>query len=186
MRTGLETSAALDAIALGNRDAFTGLYSRLQPTLVRYAAALLAGDIDAALDVVDDAFFSIWRDAGRFSGAGSADGWVRRVVRNKAVDWLRRRKERPAGPEAERRAASVADPAAGPEEVAGLQAAGRRLRTAMAFLTPIHREVVWLCYFEELSVAEIAQMAGCPENTVKTRLFHARKHLRAQLEGFDA
>jgi RNA polymerase sigma-70 factor (ECF subfamily) len=78
----MRTADVLNLIAGGDRTAFTGLYTRAQPELARYAAALLAGDVDAALDVVDEAFLNIWRDAGRYTGMGSADGWVRRIVRN--------------------------------------------------------------------------------------------------------
>src|SRR5690606_7929429 len=88
-------AGALAAVARGDRLAFSRLYSQMHQPLGRYAGALLAGDIDAAMDVVDEAFMAIWKDAGRYDGAGSAEGWIRRIVRNKAVDWLRRRRERP-------------------------------------------------------------------------------------------
>lgn len=180
----MRTADALDRIARGDRAAFTTFYLRVQPELARYAAALLAGDVDAALDVVDEAFLSIWRDAGGYSGAGSADGWVRRIVRNKAVDWLRGRRERPLGEggDAQPLTLRLVDGAANPEETAEQASAARALRRALQRLSPEHREVVWLCYFEELPLAEIAAIAGCPENTVKTRLFHARRLLRHTLE----
>lgn len=180
----MRTANALNLIACGDRHAFTRLYARAQPELVRYAAALLAGDVDAALDVVDEAFLSIWRDAGGYAGVGSADGWIRRIVRNKAVDWLRRRRERPIGESGEALPATLrlVDRAADPEQMAEQASAARALRDALEQLSPEHREVVWLCYFEELPLADIAEVVGCPENTVKTRLFHARRLLRRTLE----
>ena len=51
------------------------------------------------------------------------------------------------------------------------------LRRALSALSFEQREVVWMCYFEDKSVREIAELAQCPENTVKTRLFHARQNL---------
>ena len=51
----------------------------------------------------------------------------------------------------------------------------------MAQLSPDHREALWLCYYEERPLAQIAAIMECPENTVKTRLFHARKQLHAML-----
>jgi RNA polymerase sigma-70 factor (ECF subfamily) len=180
----MRTADALNLIAGGDRTAFTSLYARAQPELVRYAAALLAGDVDAALDVVDEAFLNIWRDAGRYSGAGNADGWIRRIVRNKAIDWLRTRRERPFGADGE--AERLVDPAEAPDHAAERNSAARELRRALEKLSPEHREVVWLCYFEDRSLAEIAAIAGCPENTVKTRLFHARRLLRQRLSSFSA
>lgn len=144
---------------------------------------MLAGDAEAASEVVDEAFLNIWREAGAYRGDGDADGWVRRIVRNKTVDWLRARRERPASDAEGQRHAALADDRDSPEASTEKAEAARRLRAALERLSPSHREVVWLCYFEERSVAEIAVIAGCPENTVKTRLFHARKLLRVELEG---
>lgn len=56
-----------------------------------------------------------------------------------------------------------------------------KFRRAMERLSPDHREVVWLCHFEEQPWSEIAHQVGCPENTVKTRLFHARWAMRTAL-----
>lgn len=181
----MQTADALHRIARGDRAAFTDLYQRVQPQLVGYAGAILAGDVDAALDVVDEAFLNIWREAGRYGGEGSADGWIRRIVRNKAVDWLRSRRERPDARRAEK-IAELADLSDTPERAAEKTSAADELRGALERLSPDHREVVWLCYFEERSLAEIAVIAGCPENTVKTRLFHARKQLRRELERLQA
>ncbi|MCR5879655.1 RNA polymerase sigma factor [Phenylobacterium sp. J367] len=178
----MSTADLLRLIAAGDRAAFTRLYADTRPDLTRYAAAMLGGDADAASDVVDEAFLSLWREAGAYRGEGSADGWIRRIVRNKAVDWLRSRRERPTSDAETQRHAALADETDSPEASTEKAQAARRLRAALERLSPSHREVVWLCYFEERSVAEIAVIAGCPENTVKTRLFHARKLLRTELE----
>ena len=177
------TARSLKKIANGDRVAFSELYTNARPMLVRYACALLAGDADAALDVVNEAFLDVWRQAGSFSGSGSAEGWIRHIVRNKAVDWLRRRRERPSALEAGTELAEVeSDLIETPAAAAERRSDAEALRRSLARLSPEHREAVWLCYFEERSLAEIAEIAGCPENTVKTRLFHARKLLRHELE----
>jgi RNA polymerase sigma-70 factor (ECF subfamily) len=179
----MQTADLLKQIAAGDRQAFASLYSALRPTLLRYAAGLLAGEAEAAADVVDEAFMDVWRLADRFEGRGSADGWIYRITRNKAVDWLRSRRERPlAGEIEESLIESVPDNADTPEEALQKVSAADELRRAMDRLSPEHREAIWLCYFEERSLAEIATIAGCPENTVKTRLFHARRLLRGKLE----
>lgn len=179
----MQTADLLERIASGDRQAFASLYTAMGPALLRYAAGLLAGDAEAAADVVDEAFMDVWRLAARFESRGSADGWIYRITRNKAVDWLRGRRERPlAGADEEDRIAAVADEADTPEEALQKVSAADELRRALDRLSPEHREAVWLCYFEERSLAEIAAIAGCPENTVKTRLFHARRLLRGTLE----
>jgi RNA polymerase sigma-70 factor, ECF subfamily len=179
------TACVLNEIAEGDRAAFSRLYSTLRPGLLRYAAALLAGDADAAMDVVGEAFLDIWRHAGGYSGSGSVEGWIRRIVRNKAVDWLRSRRERPVTAFEARFAETLADETDTPARTAELASDAKTLRKAVERLSPDHREAIWLCFFEERSLAEIAEIAGCPENTVKTRLFHARRQLRRDLERLD-
>jgi RNA polymerase sigma-70 factor, ECF subfamily len=169
----------LRRIAGGDRKAFSDLYKGRQGDLIRYAAALLAGDQAEAADAVDEAFLDIWRFAGRYTGEGSAEGWLRRIVRNKSVDAIRKRKAGTfSGDEADEQIAKVADDGASPEDNVQRKSAQIELRAALDRLSPEHREVVWLCYFEDKSMSEIAAIVECPENTVKTRLYHARLKLR--------
>lgn len=178
--TMTEIDTHLRAVARGDRAAFDQLYRTMQRPMLAYAVGLLAGDRAAAEDAVDEAFVDVWRSAGSFSGSGSGTGWVRRIVRNKAVDWLRK-----AGsarhsewvPQADDRH----DDTPGPEaQAVALDSAGW-LHQSMQRLNLEQREAVLLCYFEGCSVAEIAAIMACPEGTVKTRLFHARQTLRQLL-----
>jgi RNA polymerase sigma-70 factor, ECF subfamily len=163
-----------------NHAAFTALYTSQQPIMCRYATGLLAGDRDSAMDAVDEAFLDIWRFADRYTGSGSAEGWMRRIVRNKVIDGLRRQREKPSSDHA-LNMDLLADPADDPYRIAEENSDAGELRACLERLSIEHREVVWLCYFEEKPLAEIAVIAGCPENTVKTRLFHARRQLAKML-----
>jgi RNA polymerase sigma-70 factor, ECF subfamily len=179
---GGDPAALIAEIANGSQDAFAALYATLQPKMLRYAAGLLAGDRDTAADAVDEAFFDIWRSASRFHGQGSAEGWVRHIVRNKAIDLIRKHRERLAATDDEAEAfENLPDQADTPDHRAEKKSDSDELRRLLRRLSPEHREAVWLCYFEEKSLAEIAQIVGCPENTVKTRLFHARKQMREHM-----
>ena len=172
----MSTEAKLRAIANGNQSAFTGLFTEYLPRFISYATGLLAGDKEAAEDVVHEAFVAIWQQAGNYSGTGSAEGWLRRIVRNKAVDWCRKQREIPMSDELEAKYSEQADQS-NPFTEAASAGAARDLRDALILLSLEQREAIWLCYFEELSIAEISVIAQCPENTVKTRLFHARRIL---------
>ncbi len=179
---GNDPAALIAEVAAGNQAAFAALYTSLQPTMVRYAAGLLAGDRETAADAVDEAFFDIWRSASRFQGQGSAEGWVRHIVRNKAIDLIRKHRERLAVSDDEAQAFEEwPDHADTPEGRAEKISDNDELMRLLQRLSPEHREAVWLCYYEEKSLAEIADIAGCPENTVKTRLFNARKQLRERM-----
>ncbi|MFV0643787.1 MAG: RNA polymerase sigma factor [Sphingomonadaceae bacterium] len=178
----MDSAALLGRIAGADKAAFTQLYRALQAKMERYAAGLLAGDMHLAADAVDEAFMDIWRNASSWSGSGSADGWIRRIVRNKAIDAIRKIKEKPGLNDAEQAAYdNQADDADTPEEALEKKSDGDELRRAMDRLSPEHREAIWLCYYEGLSLAQIAEQADVPENTVKTRLFHARKQLKKLL-----
>lgn len=178
----MDIAVMLEAIAGGSRVAFTQLYAALQPKMQRYATGLLAGDSEAAADAVDEAFFALWQSAASYRGTGNAEGWIRHIVRNKAIDAIRKVRERPlASDEAQRQLEIVADTADTPAQVAEKNSAADELKAALARLSPEHREVVWLCYYEDKPLSDIAVLVGCPENTVKTRLFHARKQLHGLL-----
>lgn len=165
-------------IGRGDKQAFNALYSERNHGMVSYATGLLAGDSCAAEDVVNEAFFAIWAQASRFNASGSAEGWIRRIVRNKAIDWVRKQRETSMTSTLESQISNeTADSSLDPFEVAAKSGAKVQLHRALVQLSVEHREAIWLCYFEELPLSEIAEIAGCPENTVKTRLFHARKIL---------
>lgn len=181
----MQVEDLLRRIAAQDRQSFAALFRALQAPMTRYAAAILAGDVEAAADAVDEAFLDIWRQADRFEGLGAAaaEAWIRRIVRNKAVDWLRHRRERTHASQDEQDAAEqLRDEGDTPEQAAEKKSAADELRRVLARLSPEHREAVWLCYFEDRTISEIAAIAGCPENTVKTRLFHARRQMRTLLE----
>ncbi len=178
----MDIERALRGVACGERGIFAELYREMQPNSVRYATGLLAGDRGAAEDVVDEAFLAIWQQAGRFDGTGSGEGWIRRIVRNKAVDWLRKQREPLASSEAQvLHWEESVDDAPGPLETLTAKSEASLLRNAMDRLSMDHREVIWLCYFEDRSIAEIADISNCPIATVKTRLFYARKMMHQLL-----
>lgn len=175
-------SEHIRAVAQGDHAAFGRLYRTESRALLALATGFLAGDRSAAEDVVDATFIGVWQGAASYRGHSDAlaRGWLRRIMRNKAVDWLRANGRYDLGIEAEVGTLD-ADPAANPEEAALQGDAAARLSAALARLSFDQREAVMLCYFEDLPLARIAEIAMCPEGTVKTRLFHARKALRAML-----
>jgi RNA polymerase sigma-70 factor, ECF subfamily len=176
----MSTEHDIAAIATGDRNAFTRLYRTHQSALLRFATGLLAGDQAAAEDAVDEAFIAIWEQAGRYDGQGHVIGWMRSIVRNKAIDWLRKQKHVSLAPsDIEQALAHEADSQPDPFEAAATLNMAETLRHALEQLSIEQREAVWLCYFEDKPLSEIAETACCPENTVKTRLFHARRILRS-------
>lgn len=167
----------LYAVGQGDRQAFGDLYMRMRTGMIAYATAILGGDISAAEDAVDEAFTDIWRRSGHVAPVTNAAAWIRRIVKNKAIDQLRKVGAREVSV-AEDFFHNVEDSRPDPESVLSSKDERRWLRGCLAILNPDQREMITLCYFEGLSLGQIAEFTGVPENTVKTRLFYARRKLR--------
>ncbi|MEZ5476628.1 MAG: sigma-70 family RNA polymerase sigma factor [Thiolinea sp.] len=170
----------LAKVAQGDRDAFSQLYLKYQPKLVSYCARLLRDDVAQAADIVDDALFDVWRSAGNFAGKSKASTWIYSITRNKLVSWLRKTTEITL--DDEKAMLAMVDPDATPEEVRAQEDMKNQLLRLMNHLTDEHRDVLRLTYFEDKSVKEVAVILDISENTVKTRMFYARKRLGQMLE----
>jgi RNA polymerase sigma factor (sigma-70 family) len=163
--------ALLRRVRRGDRGAFAKLYRLYHPRLYGYLRRLLR-DPATVEEVLDDVMIVVWKDARRFRGAAAVSSWVFGIAYRKALTAMR----------AERRYQAPLDRSTDMEGVATetLQH-GEWIRAALSQLSPDHRQVVELTYFSGFSYREIAEIADCPVNTVKTRMFHARRRLRVLL-----
>ncbi len=175
----LDDATLLRAIAEGQQDGLLALYDRYNRMAFGLAYRIL-GDAALAEEVVQDAFLSIWNHARRFVfERGSARSWILTIVRNRALDQLRRRQSRPTFEPLD--PAGRANPVQLDDEaVARLR--GEEVRTAVANLPTDQRVVVELAYFEGLTHAEIAERLGIPLGTVKSRLWLGLAKLADALE----
>jgi RNA polymerase sigma-70 factor, ECF subfamily len=180
-----ETSDGLliERIASGDKLAMRALFSRHQVRVFRFLCGIMR-DKGAAEDLLNDVFIDVWRQAARFEGRSSASTWVLAIARYKALSALRRPREAELD---EERAAEIADVADDPEVVAQKKDKSEILRACLSGLSTEHREIIDLVYYQEKSIEECAEIVNIPENTVKTRLFHARKRLAgiAKSKGLD-
>src|SRR5690348_8142847 len=151
------------------------LFARHQLRVYRFALRIVR---DAALaeDVVSETFLDAWQHAGRYEGRASVSSWLIGIARHRALDAARRRPTEPLDCAA---AQNAVDPARDPEAELGRRDTGTVIRKALAALSREHAEIIDLVYYQEKSIREIAEILGIPENTVKTRMFHARKRLAA-------
>ena len=176
----LSDEVLLTQIAAGDQQAFSQLYLRYQSKLVRYCARVLKEDVAQAADIVDEAMFDVWRSAGNFAGRSKPSTWIYSIARNKLISWLRKTSE--VTLEDESILDALIDPAATPAEELAMDDMQQQLLRLMDQLTDEHREVLKLTYFEDKSVKEVAELLGISENTVKTRMFYARKRLAQLLD----
>ncbi len=161
-----------------DRAAFEELYARYARRLGGYLWRMLR-EPELVEETLDDVMITVWQKADRFDRRSKLSTWLFGIAHNRALKSLERRRRQPAAPldplgdELTR----LPSPARDPEDTALQRDQLRRLHRALERLSPEHRAVVELTFFEGRSYAEIAEIVGCPVNTVKTRIFHARRQL---------
>ena len=168
----------LARVRRGDRSAFEQLYRMYHPRLTRFLQTLVRRPT-LVEEVLNDTLMVVWNKPDSFHGASKLSTWIFAIAYRKAMKGLRQQDEAVEDKDAERRQSHEA----GPEDQSGRTRIHLLLRHAMAELSPAHRAVVDLTYFHELGYREIADVLDCPVDTVKTRMFHARRHLRRRLGG---
>lgn len=172
-----EEVALVSRVAEGDIRAFEDLFRRYVPRLVRFVGRTTR--VPHLIDeIVNDTMLVVWRKAATFNGCSRVSTWILGIA-------SRRRLKALEGMDKGGGAAAVEDIAgpveSGPEDLHARHEALCRCSVAIDALPAEQRQVVVLTYFEGLSYQEIARITGCPVNTVKTRMFHARRRLKALL-----
>lgn len=163
---------------LGERRAFELLARRWNGKLLAHAWRL-TGDADAAREVAQESWIEIVRGLRRLRDERAFPAWAFRIVSRRCAGEVRRRqRDRALAAAAAAEPFEPAPAPGGPDVPEAL-----RLRRALAALPPEQRAAVGLFYLEDLDVAETAAALNVPAGTVKTRLMHARRKLRAAMEG---
>jgi len=165
-------------IATGDRLAMQVLFARHHVRVYRFVLRLVR-DESVAEDLISEVFLDVWRQAGRFEGRSQVSTWLLAIARFKALSALRRRPDEELDEET---AEAIEDPSDDPEVALDKKDKSAAIRKCLEKLSAEHREIIDLVYYHEKSVEEVAQIVGIPENTVKTRMFYARKRLAELLK----
>ncbi len=166
------------AARAGDQRAFGDLARRWQRRFNAHAWRLL-GDDEAARDVVQSGWLEIARGLGRLRDERAFPAWAYRIISRgcaRHILSLKGRRELDRAVSAEPEADAL-------QPDLELRDEARRLHAAIRSLPPPQRAAVALFHFEDLSIPEIAVALDVPAGTIKTRLMHARRRLRAVLEG---
>ena len=178
LRAWLHRASQRDATA------FRALYDATSPKLLGFALRIL-GKRELAEEALQDGFVAIWNGAGTYQGHLAAPmTWMTTIVRNKALDLLRR-----SGGEAEidghvydsEVMNALQDPRANPIDALLVSRDAKALAYCMSTLEGMHRQVVGLAFFHDLSHSEVAQQMAIPIGTVKTWIRRSLERLKTCL-----
>ena len=158
----------------GDQEAFRQLVERYQGAVYNLAYRML-GDPGDAEDAAQEIFVRIYRQLGRYDPARKFSTWTLAIATNYCIDQLRRRRMQLVPLENIIPWARARE--AGPEGEAITQEQRDEVQRLITQLPEKYRAPLVLRYFDELSCAEIAEVLGMPEGTVKTQIHRARKAL---------
>ena len=173
-------AALLRRIAAKDRRAFEALYHAYYRRLFAYLFKTIRRP-DLSEEVLDDVMLAVWTGAAGFDGRSRPSTWIFGIAYHKALKALARQDRH----RTEAEEPDVEEPMGGegPEGLLARREMADVLERALRSLPLEQRTVVELTYYQGFSYQEIAEIMGCPVNTVKTRMFHARRRLRELLPG---
>jgi RNA polymerase sigma-70 factor (ECF subfamily) len=183
-RAGFEKQEAprdtqlLERIAARDLKAFEQLYRHYQPRLSRFLVNIVNRP-QIVEEVLNDTMMAVWSTAANFRGASKVSTWIFAIAYRQAVKARSRWDE----PLPDLQDNDQPSPDASPDDLLHNRRAHAALVEAMNGLTSDHRAVVDLTYFHGMGYREIAEIMGCPVDTVKTRMFHARRKLKRVIPG---
>lgn len=163
------------SVGRGDRHAFQDLYRAYFPRLARFLGRMIR-NAPLIEEVINDTMLVVWQKALTYDGSSKVSTWIFGIAYRQALKALRGVDEPveftfelPGGPEQE------------PEHAAVGKQLQQGISAALDALPLEQRMVVSLTYFHDMPYQEIADTMGCPVNTVKTRMFHARQRLKVML-----
>jgi RNA polymerase sigma-70 factor (ECF subfamily) len=169
--------------ALRDQRAFAELYRHTAPKLYGVALRILRRR-DWAEEVLQESFVNIWNHLSEYSAARSAPlTWMTAIVRNRALDWVRRPNLERSGDDYELLIEATADESSGPDSVLSGSRDARALAQCLEQLPASQRQSITLAYVNGLSHSELAQHLREPLGTVKTWIRRGLERLKSCLDG---
>jgi len=168
----------------GDADSFNELILRWERPIYALAYRTIGREEDAR-DVCQETFLRAFRALPGFRGQAKFSSWLYRIALNLCRDWIRRERRAPLVQPPEdgdlMELAAAAEPAESIEDLVARKDLARSVERAMALLPEEQRTAIVLKEFHGLTFQEIADLAGCPLSTVKTRLYQGLTVLRREL-----
>jgi RNA polymerase sigma-70 factor, ECF subfamily len=162
----------LRRIASGDRQAFETLYRGYFPRLTRFLERVMRRP-HSVEEVLNDTMLVVWRKAATFNGQSKVSTWIFSIAYRKALKAIKRFDDPVESDEQ-----GYESTLPGPESALMHKQRGALLLKQIGRMSAEHRAVIELTYYHGCAYKEIAEIMECPVDTVKTRMFHARRRLR--------
>ena len=182
------TREMLALAAKGNQYAIEDLY-RLTYNSVYKTTKVLIQDEDTVLDIVQDSYVKAFQSLDQLDSPENFRAWIKRIASNKAKDYLKKKKPilfsemaNEDGEEFDFRDENLDHL---PEEVLDRKETTRLMDEILGSLSEDQRVAIALHYYQDMSIKEIAELMGCSENTVKSRLNYGRKKVEVKVRELE-
>jgi len=160
----------------GEPGAFEDLIAVMERPLLYYAMSL-TGSQDSALDVLQEVWIKTFRGIRKLKDPGALRPWLYSIVHGIAVDRIRKNSRREAAEQFQYEEFVEA------EEPSFANEDAEEIHQALSGISLLHREVLVLHFLEDLSIDQIAEVVGCSEGTVKSRMHYAKRAMKEALSG---
>lgn len=177
----LSDQELMKLVQAGDASPAAEIFDRYSARIYNFTFRFLRNS-EAAEDATQEVFLKMLKHARQFHGDAKLSTWLFSIAANLCRDYLRKADNKAKEPEE----TLVSLPAAtdtSPEWNLERRQNETRVQRALGLLTPEQREAILLSRYQGLSYAEIAQIAGCSEGAVKTRVFRAMETLKKALTG---
>ena len=174
-REFLEEKYLVEQVAAGDSTAFRQLYDLSYGRVARYLQKVVS-DTSLIDDILVQTYTVAWQKSDTFKGDGRITTWLIGIARNIMFREFKRTKKYVPFEE-EHGAAETQS-----QFQVEVKSTNAALKAALQTLKVKHREILELVFYQEFSYVEVAELIGIPENTVKTRVFHAKQALKDVLE----
>ncbi len=174
----LSDQELMRVVQAGDYSPASEIYDRYSARIYNFAFRFLK-NAEAAEDATQEVFVKMLKHANQFQGDAKLSTWLFSITANWCRDYLRKSDNK--AKEAEDVLLTLPSPEHTPERNLEQRESEIRVQKALSALTPEQREAIVLSRYQGLSYAEIAQIAGCSEGAVKTRVFRAMETLKKAL-----
>lgn len=175
-RADSDEAALIGRVARGDTAAFETLFRRYYPRLKRFLEQKIRRP-QLVDEIFNETMLVVWRKANTFNLRSKVSTWIMGIALRRGLKAVQHRDEASASYGDEATIAAQC----GPEDHVLRQEQRSRMSSALTSLSAEHRAVIELTFYEGYTYREIATIVDCPVDTVKTRMFHARRRLKQLL-----